>query len=65
MCSMIFIPTNKLEKLDKILFKFLWKSKPFKIKKSTIIAPVSEGGLGMVDIYDIHQSAKATIRGIQ
>ena len=49
--AMIYIPENILQKIDKILFDFLWSSKPAKIKRSTIIAPIEEGGLGMVDVY--------------
>ena len=56
--SMIYIPDHILIKLDKILFEFLWDAKPAKIKKSTIIAPISEGGLGMIDINSTHQAAK-------
>ena len=58
MFSTIFIPANIFEKIDKILFEFLWQSKPSQIKKSTIIAPISEGGLGMVDIFSIQQLTK-------
>ena len=41
-----------------MLFDFLWKSKPAKIKLTTIIAPISEGGLGMVDVYNVHLASK-------
>ena len=47
--SMIFKTENILQKIDKMLFDFLWNSKPAKIKCTTIIAPISKGGLGMVD----------------
>ena len=56
--SMIFIPENILKKIDTMLFDFLWNSKPAKIKRTTIIAPVSEGGLGMVDVYNVHLASK-------
>ena len=45
--AMICIPENSLQNIDKILFDFLWSSKPAKIKRNTIIAPVEEGGLGI------------------
>ena len=32
--------------------------KPAKVKKSTIIAPVEDGGLGMVDTFSVHTAAK-------
>ena len=56
--SMIPISEQILKKIDKILFDYLWNSKPAKIKQSTIIAPVAEGGMGMVDVYNIHHSSK-------
>ena len=43
---MIHIPDQILKKIDKILFDYLWNSKPAKIKRLTIIAPVGEGGIG-------------------
>ena len=56
--SMIHIPDQILKKIDKILFDYLWNSKPAKIKRSTIIAPIGEGGMGMVDVYNIHHCSK-------
>ena len=56
--AMIYIPVNILQKIDKILFDFLWSSKPAKIKRSTIIATIEEGGLGMVDVYNVHMASK-------
>ena len=48
---MIYIPEQVLKKIDKILIDYLWNSKPAKIKRSTIIALISEGGMGMIDRY--------------
>ena len=56
--NMIYIPDNVIKKIDELVYNFLWNSKPPKIKKSTIIAPIKEGGLGMIDTQTIHQSAK-------
>ena len=58
--GLIYVPMKTLKEIDKILFKFLWGNKPAKIKRSTIIAPVSEGGLGMIDIYSTHSAAKCS-----
>ena len=55
---MIYIPDNILQKLDKMLLDLVWNSKSAKVKRSTIIAPVAEIGLGMVDIYKIHATSK-------
>ena len=42
--SMIVIPETILKRLDNMLFDFLWDSKPAKVKRSTIIAPIEHGG---------------------
>ena len=36
----------------------MWNSKPAKIKRSTIIAPINEGGMGMIDIYYAYLASK-------
>ena len=56
--AMIYIPDKILQKIDKLLFDFLWNSKPAKIKRTTIIAPIGEGGMGMVDVYIVHIASK-------
>ena len=55
---MIYVPYNILLKLDELLFKFLWNNKPPKVKRTTIIAPIEDGGLGMVDVFEVHSTAK-------
>ena len=45
-------------KIDKLLFNFLWDNKPPKIKRSTIIAPIEQGGLAMIDVYEVHAASK-------
>ena len=56
--SMIVIPDIILKKLDKMLFDYLWDNKPSKIKRSTVIAPIEQGGLAMIDVYEVHAAAK-------
>ena len=56
--SMIYIPNNLLKDIETILFKYLWDGKPPKIKRSTIIASIEEGGLNMVDVFAVHTTAK-------
>ena len=58
--SMITIPDSILKQLDKIFFEYLWDNKPAKIKRNTIIAPINQGGLAMIDVYDIHSAAKCS-----
>ena len=57
--SMIFTPTRILEKLDKLLFKFLWHDKPARVKRETIIAETCDGGLKMPDVFAFHNAQKA------
>ena len=54
---MIYIPENIIKQMDKLVYNFLWNAKPPK-KSSTIIAPIKEGGLGMINTQTIHQAAK-------
>ena len=56
--SMLHVPNEILKKLDVMLFNFLWSGKPPKIKRETIIAPIKNGGLAMVDVFTVHTSAK-------
>ena len=56
--NMICIPENIIKKIDNLINNFPWNPNPPKIKKSTIIAAIPYGGLSMVDIHSIHQSAK-------
>ena len=56
--SMLYIPEIILEKIDSLMLKFLWNNKPPKIRKNVIIAPIVQGGLGMVDVHSIHTAAK-------
>ena len=58
--TLIYVPKYILEKLEKLLFSFLWNFKPAKIKKETIIASIKEGGLSMVDIHNMHIAAKCS-----
>ena len=58
--SMIVIPESTLKQLDKIFFDYLWDNKPAKIKRSTIIAPIEQGGLSMLDVYEVHAAAKCS-----
>ena len=49
-----------LKKLDKMFLNFLWSNKPAKIKRNTIIGPIAQGGLGMIDVYAVHTAAKCS-----
>ena len=56
--SMLYVPEKIIKKIDQILLTFLWDNKPAKVKKSTIIAPIDQGGLNMVDLNAVNKAAK-------
>ena len=56
--SMIYTPKSILDKVDNLMFKFLWNDKPPRIKRNTIIARIKDGGLKMPDIYSFHEAQK-------
>ena len=56
--SMLYVPEKIIKKIDQILLTFLWDNKPAKVKKSTIIAPIDQGGLNMVDVNAVNKAAK-------
>ena len=58
LANMLFVPRWFIRDVDKLFFDFLWDSKPSKIKKSTIIGDLREGGLKMPHIESIIQSLK-------
>ena len=58
--SMIYIPEEILDKIDKLLFDYLWDNKRSKIKRTTMIAKIEDGGLGMIDVHEVHNAAKCT-----
>ena len=44
-------PSRKLIKdLEAMLFKFIWKGKPDKVKRNTVKQPFEQGGIDMLDI---------------
>ena len=55
---MIYIPESTIERIDKMLLNFLWDNKTAKIKKLTTIAAIEDGGLGMIDVHEVHRPAK-------
>ena len=55
---MIPIEESLLKQIDKVFFGILWSNKLVKIKRSTIIAPIDQGRLGMIDFYEVHATAK-------
>ena len=57
-CSVLDTPNGFTEEVNKIIFKFIWKYKQPKIKKSTIIKCKEEGGLNMTDFTVFNKALK-------
>ena len=53
-----YIPEGKVSEINSILFKFLWPNKE-RLKRKTLILPMEEGGLNMVDIKSFFNSLQA------
>jgi hypothetical protein len=45
--SVLYVPDDFITKVDMAISKFIWNDKPPKIKKSTMISRIHEGGLKM------------------
>ena len=52
------MPDNILKLVGKLFYNFLWDSKSAKIKKNTIIVPITLGRLNMIEIFSLHKAAK-------
>ena len=53
------VPEYIVKRIDKIIFKFLWRSKD-KVKKIKIIQSTEKGGLNMINVKAFFQSLLAT-----
>ena len=56
--SVLPIPPLLAERINKLTFNFIWKGKPAKIKKKTIIAERKHGGLKMMDFEIMEKALK-------
>ena len=56
--SVLEMSKHTVERINKIIFNFLWDGKPAKIKKKTIIAEKRHGGLKMIDFEIMERSLK-------
>ena len=56
--STICIPKDIIKKVDKIFYKFLWRSIE-KVKRNMVIQPVEQGGLNMINIQAFFNSLVA------
>ena len=58
--SVLYCPKEALEKIDKLIFDFLWDGKPPNIKRevTVVVSNFSAGGIRMPDIFIVHKKAK-------
>ena len=60
MSSVMETPKNFATEVNKIVFDFIWKQKPAKIKKTTLIKKKVDGGLDMKDFVLFDKALKLT-----
>ena len=56
--SLLTVSKSLIDRINKIIFSFIWEGKPPKIKKKTIIGEKHCGGLKMIDFEIMEQSLK-------
>ena len=56
--SLVYVPKEVLDRINKILMDFLWRHKMPKVKKETITGLIVDGGLKMVDVHKMNIAAK-------
>ena len=56
--SLLTISKPLIDRINKIIFNFIWDGKTPKIKKKTIIAEIKHGGLKMIDFEIMERSLK-------
>ena len=57
--STLNIPSPFVDQVNKLISNFIWNHKPTKIKHSTMIGKIKDGGLNMPDFKIINKSLKA------
>ena len=53
-------PIGTAQRLEKIMFNFIWDGKPDKIKRGTLIQDYEQGGLKMIDIENFILSLRVS-----
>ena len=57
--SVLSVPSGFVDRVSKLLSNFVWNHKPPKIKQSTMVGKIKDGGLNMPDLKIINKSLKA------
>ena len=58
--SVIHIPKWAITKYNRLITNFIWDNEPPKIKYTTLIAPISQGGLNLQDLETKIKANKIT-----
>ena len=53
-------PKSTIDRIEKIMYSFIWDGKPDKRKRSTLIQNYKKGGIKMINIEKFIMSLKAT-----
>ena len=56
---MLPLPSDLIKRVEKLIFNFVW-GKQDKIRRRSLICPLTLGGLNMIDVGSFFQSLKAT-----
>ena len=56
--SVLPVPDQYIEEINKLTFNFIWAGKPPKIKRNTIIGKKKDGGLKMCDFNIMEKALK-------
>ena len=59
--SNTYVLNDVLDKIDRMLFRFLWQNGQSRVKHKTIISNLASGGLKMPDIYAFHTAQKMSL----
>ena len=51
-------PKSTIDRIKKIMYSFIWDSKPDKIKRSTLIQNYEKGGIKMINIEKFYNVFK-------
>ena len=57
---MVYVEDKIISRIEKLLYSFIWNNNVHRIKKSTLIAPIEFGSLGMIDVRTCNLTAKGT-----
>ena len=60
LASSCVIPNTYIKEIESCFYRFIWKGKPDKIKRLTLIGDYEKGGLNMVDINSYFKSLKVS-----